>query len=216
MNLNNMQKQVRYVFLIILVIVVFVATIYLGRVASTYFAQAGSCKAKNVKSVNVTSNGAIISWESDDATQGRVEYGVTPTSLNFTAPETASAVVHNLPLTLLTPNTPYYYLIAIGDTRCDSSGQKCEEGSCNPFSFTTVSITPPDQVVQSITPPPLTPPGQAVRPTTSLSPFCQMVQRNIGKNSKVATEWATLKTYDVDDNGIINGLDIIKCQKSGK
>jgi len=53
-------------------------------------------------------------------------------------------------------------------------------------------------------------------PTSSLTLFCKAVQANIGKNSSVAAEWASIKTYDIDGNGIINGLDVVKCQKSGK
>lgn len=201
-----------------------------GQKLANYFAKASSCPVKNVRAEKVSANASSIVWETDDVSQGRVEYGTNPQSLTFSAPEAVENKSHSVPLTLLTPNTIYYYLITIGETKCDSSGQKCETGTCVPYSFTTTTIAGLSEEVSS-TPsatravaPQITKvvvsvsPTQAVTlyPTSSLSLFCRAVQANIGKNEKVATEWASLKTYDVDGNGIINGLDVIKCQKSGK
>jgi hypothetical protein len=52
-------------------------------------------------------------------------------------------------------------------------------------------------------------------PTSGLSAFCSIVKNNVGKNSK-DPNWNNVKKYDVDGNGVINGLDIFKCQKEGK
>ena len=222
MTLGKFKKQFKYIVLVVISLAVFAATILLGRTASNYFTRASSCPVKNVRVESVSPNSSTIVWETGEETLGRVEYGINTASLTFTAPEASSSVNHSVPLTLLTPNTVYYYMIAIGETRCDSSGQVCrEDGSCAPYTFTTSPLTP-DEV---------RPTGPAVRPTavpvvsgrastpaptSSLSLFCKAVQANIGKNSQVATEWATLKTYDIDGNNIINGLDVFKCQKSGK
>lgn len=232
MNLASFKKKVKIVGFAILLLLVLGVTIFFGRTASNYFAKASTCPVKEVSATQVTTNGAVISWKTEEVTQGRVEYGTNATNLTFSAPEASSGTTHNVPLTLLTPNTVYYYLIVIGNTRCDSSGQTCSQ-TCVPWSFTTTSITPPQEVAATHTPVPPTPissPTTAVSPTTSvtitsvpsaspssaLSALCRQVAANIGVSSQGATSWATLKQYDIDNNGLINGLDIIKCQQSGK
>lgn len=204
----------KYVILIVVSIVVFVTTIFLGKQASNYFAKASSCPAKNIRTEKAGANSGSIVWETDEKSQGRVEYGTNPQSLTFTSPEGEAARTHNVPLTLLTPNTIYYYLVAIGDSKCDSTGQKCE-GNCVPYSFTTAPLVN-TSVSTTPTPAGISAQPTSAQPTSTLTLFCRAVQTNIGKNSKAATEWASLKTYDIDGNGIINGLDVIKCQKSGK
>lgn len=227
MTLGNFQKNTKYLILIVVSIAVFGGTVLGGQQLANYFAKASSCPVKNVRAEKVSANASSIVWETDDASQGRVEYGTNPQSLTFSAPEAAENKSHSVPLTLLTPNTIYYYLITIGETKCDSSGQKCEAGTCVPYSFTTttiaglseeVSATPSATraVAPQISRVVVSPEAVSLNPTSSLSLFCRAVQANIGKNEKVATEWASLKTYDVDGNGIINGLDVIKCKKSGK
>src|SRR3989304_2002424 len=69
-------------------------------------------------------------------------------------------------------------------------------------------VTPTQRTMPSVTVP-----AASAQPTSSLSLFCKAVQANIGKNETVESEWSSLKTYDIDSNGIINGLDVIKCQK---
>lgn len=231
MKLFSFQKKVKSILLIIFILIVLFVTIVLGKQASVFFAKASSCQVKKVNAAQVTGNSAVISWETEEVTQGRVEYGINATNLSFSAPEAASGKIHNVPLTLLTPNTVYYYLINIGNNRCDSTGQKCST-SCVPYSFTTAVITPQADLVLPLASPTgskndgATPSatsavqrgfsGLAASPTSSLTLFCRQVQANIGKNSSDASRWATLKTLDVDNNGIINGLDVFKCQKSGK
>ncbi|OGG21291.1 hypothetical protein A3B48_04670 [Candidatus Gottesmanbacteria bacterium RIFCSPLOWO2_01_FULL_40_10] len=221
MSLGSFKKQVKYILLIAVSLLIFVATVILGKQASVYFASASECPAKNIRTESVGPNSSVIAWDTDDRTQGRVEYGTNAVSLTFTSPEAQSKTNHTVPLTLLTPNTVYYYLVAVGETRCDSTGQKCE-GDCVPYSFTTSSLTKQgDNEEEDVTPtqrtmPSVTVPAASAQPTSSLSLFCKAVQANIGKNETVESEWSSLKTYDIDSNGIINGLDVIKCQKSGK
>lgn len=224
MTLGIFQKNIKYLFLVIISIAVFTGTIIFGKEAANFFTRASSCPAQNVRSEKVSPNASTIVWETGDNSQGRVEYGTNAQSLTFSAPEGTTGKIHNVPLTLLTPNTIYYYLISIGDAKCDSTGQKCEGGSCVPFSFTTSplnlqgadgSLTP--AVTQKTNPTVIrTVTSSSAQPTSTLSLFCRAVQANIGKNEKAASEWATIKTYDIDSNGIINGLDVVKCQKSGK
>ena len=61
-----------------------------------------------------------------------VEYGTTPTALNFFAPEATKGKTHTLDLTLLSPNTTYYFDIRVGDKKYDNGGV--------PWSFTTKGV----------------------------------------------------------------------------
>lgn len=224
MNLASFKHSLKIGGIVVVLLLALAVTIIGGNRAANYFAKASSCQAQKVATAQVTANSAVISWETSDVTQGRVEYGTNPASLTFTAPEGTSGKTHNVPLTLLTPNTVYYYLATIGDVRCDSSGQKCDS-ACVPWSFTTSSIPTPQVTptsVPTVAAVPTLPAGtgeatpSSVSPTSTLSSFCTQVQLNIGKSSQDAATWNSVKQYDIDNNGVVNGLDIIKCQKSGK
>lgn len=218
MNLSSMQNIVKVGVLALLLVAVLLGTIIAGKtVAGRYFAKASACPSKNVSALQVTANSAVVAWETEDTTQGRVEYGTNSTSLAFSAPEASSGKSHNVPLTLLTPNTVYYYVVTIGDTRCDSSGVSCSDASCIPWSFTTAPVNPGNNIVAPITSPAASPSGnQKNMGEGSLSAFCLDVRKNIGSSSKDAAKWVSLKQYDIDGNGIVNGLDVMKCAASGK
>lgn len=215
-----------------LVVIILAATIVMGKGATNMFSRASSCNAQNVSAVQVSANSAVIAWESSEVSQGLVQYGTNSTSLNFSAPEGSPNKSHNLPLTLLTPNTVYYYLIGVGNTKCDSSGQSCTDTTCIPWSFTTAAITPQAQIVAPILTPTVAPTLVAATPSAALtvsptvvvstpsgailSAFCQQVKANIGEGNSDTAKWESLKQYDVDGNGLINGMDVLKCQSSRK
>lgn len=226
MHITTLKSTSKIIGVIVVLAFALGVTILGGRQAANYFAKASTCSTQKISTAQVTANSAVVSWETTDVTQGRIEYGTNPTNLTFTAPEATSGKTHNVPLTLLTPNTVYYYLIAIGDNRCDSSGQACTS-NCVPYSFTTSAITPQAQDVVTMTPKvEATPTSIQASPTLSIaspsatvptvSTFCQQVQVNIGKTSLEATSWATVKQYDLNNDGVINGRDMIKCQEEGK
>lgn len=210
-----------------------VATIIGGSRAAQQFAKASTCAAQKVAAVQVTANSVVVSWETVDVSQGRIEYGTNANNLAFSAPEGSSGKTHNVPLTLLTPNTVYYYLVAIGNNRCDSSGQACTS-NCVPWSFTTATVTtaPVASATSAMQPTqaptiaptksvnPATPASaSSATPTAGLSSFCQEVNRQVQLNlgvSSSATNWATLKQYDINNDNKLSGLDTIKCQQSGK
>lgn len=227
MQLASFQKTGKAIIILVFLLGVLGATIFLGQRASQFFARASACPAAGVSAVQVTANSSVVSWETGDVSQGRVEYGTSATNLTFQAPEATSGKTHNVPLTLLTPNTVYYYLVTIGSNKCDSSGQSCS-GTCVPWTFTTSALTQQQQIVATL--PPATPSATLVpptptssatgsatpAPTSALSAFCKQVQANIGANSGMTDFWPALKQYDIDNNTIVNGLDVIKCQKAGK
>lgn len=224
MNLASFKKSTKIIGLILLVVVLLTAAVFLSRGTQNLniFSRASSCDAQNVAAAQVSANSAVITWVSSDVSTGRVEYGTNSTNLNLQAPEGSAGKTHNVPLTLLTPNTVYYYLIAIGNNKCDSSGQSCKDDTCVPWSFTTAAVTPQQQIVAPIlSPTPATVSATPIAstsaaPTYAVSAFCREVQANIGANSSDATKWAILKQYDIDGSGLINGMDAIKCPKTGK
>jgi hypothetical protein len=241
MKLGGIQKKFKAIILIIFLVVILGATIVLGQQASNMFAKASACPAKNVSAVQVTANSAVITWDSDDPTQGIVQYGTSAAALTTTsairAPETAQATKHNVPLTLLAPQTTYYYLLKIGDKTCDSTGNPCD-GDCVPWSFQTTSAAGAQATLPPNTPTPRTASASATPRVTSrpagassatssagtqtatssgqMSEFCQKVKKNVGASTLDAAMWMTLKQYDMDGNGVVNGLDVIKCQQSGR
>lgn len=226
MQLASFKKYTKIFALIFIVVIILAAVIGLGKGAQTMFSKASSCGGlAKVSTAQISGNSAVINWESSDINQGIVQYGTSSTNLNLPAPEGSPGKTHNVPLTLLTPNTVYYYLITIGNTKCDSSGQSCTDATCVPWSFTTAAITPQQQIVAPILTPTSPPASPSAAPIVSpsasisvspLSAFCQQVKANLGEGNADATKWTILKQYDLDGNGFLNGMDVLKCQSSGK
>jgi len=246
MTLVTFQKKFQFLILIVVVLIGFAIAAFFGKdVVLRFFAKASNCPTEGISAVQITANSGVVAWETDDVTQARVEYGTSRTNLAFTAPESTAGRSHNVPLTLLTPDTTYYYLIAMGvpgaipgttDTlRCDSSGQACTS-NCQPWSFTTKNMTlqgddpganktasptasvsgkplPSPKISGTKTNVSVTP---APMPTTAFSAFCELVRKNIGESSKDSLRWTSVRQYDIDGNGVINGLDVVKCKASGK
>lgn len=237
MHLASLKKYTKIIALVFLALVVTGGILILGKgTTQNLMSRASSCGVDKISSTQVSANSAVITWESADVNQGSVLYGINVNNLSFTAPEGSSGKTHNVPLTLLTPNTVYYYLISVGGKKCDSSGQSCD-ATCVPWSFTTAGVTPQTQIIAPILSPTVaaTPsasvtgslnptPSSAVSitagPTASagaaLSAFCQQVKANVGASSADTANWETVKQYDVNGDGRINSLDVLKCPKTGK
>jgi len=98
-----------------------------------YFAifgtRAADFEPRDVIVSNIEKNSVRATWATGVETQGVVEYGTTPTALNFFAPEATKTKTHSIDLTLLSPNTTYYFDVRVGDTRYDNGGV--------PWTFTT-------------------------------------------------------------------------------
>ncbi len=99
------------------------------KVFSGVFTRAADFEPRDVVVSNIAQNSAKLSWTTGVETQGVVEYGTSPTSLNFFAPEPQKIKTHAVDLTLLSPNTTYYFQIRIGDKKYDNGGV--------PWTFTT-------------------------------------------------------------------------------
>lgn len=106
--------------------------VFVGLVVG-YFAifgtRAADFEPRDVIVSNIEKNSVRATWATGVETQGIVEYGTTPTALNFFAPEATKTKTHTTDLTLLSPNTTYYFDVRVGDTKYDNGGV--------PWTFTT-------------------------------------------------------------------------------
>ncbi len=70
----------------------------------------------NVRAEGITNAAATIKWSTNKPADSVVYYGTTPTSLPFTARDTAYVTTHSVDLVGLQTNTLYYYDVQSGDT----------------------------------------------------------------------------------------------------
>lgn len=123
--MNN--PAVKKISAIVIGIVIFVVLVF------GYFAifgtRAADFEPRDVIVSNIEKNSVRATWATGVDTQGVVEYGTTPTALNFFAPEATKGKTHTIDLTLLSPNTTYYFDVRVGDTKYDNGGV--------PWTFTT-------------------------------------------------------------------------------
>jgi len=110
------------------------------------FTRASDVSPRDVIISEIATNSSKVGWSTGQASQAVIEYGTSPTSLNFFAPETQKTINHSVDLTLLSPETIYYFQIRIGDKLYDNGGV--------PWSFTTKgknSIAPsPKKVISPV------------------------------------------------------------------
>ncbi len=144
-----------------------IALVMVFRFGPTLFTRASDSAPRDVTINNITNNSAKISWTTGASNQGVVEYGTSPTSLNFFAPETDKTKNHNVDLTLLSPNTTYYFQIRIGNKKYDNGGV--------PWTFTTRSNQDTQEQKVGVTTTPAAgvtkqPQGTPVKSNTSPTP----------------------------------------------
>lgn len=96
---------------------------------SGVFSRAADSAPQNVVVGDITTNSVKVNWTTDQEVISTVEYGTSPTALNFFAPEADKKKEHSVELTLLSPNTTYYFQINVGGDKHDNGGV--------PWTFTT-------------------------------------------------------------------------------
>lgn len=126
---NIVKKNNRFLSIgigfVISVVLLFIAFSFIQNT----FIKAEDVSPRDVIVSEVTQNAAKVTWTTGRETQGVIEYGLTPGSLNFFAPETQKGMSHSLDLTLLSANTTYYFQIRIGEKKFDNGGA--------PWTFST-------------------------------------------------------------------------------
>jgi hypothetical protein len=121
-------------------------------VVQNVFTKAADAAPRDLIITSITSNTAKVAWTTDQETQGVIEYGSSPTSLNLFAPESQKAKSHSVEITLLSPSTSYYFQIRIGETKFDNGGvpwtfatkaqQAAVTGSPTPSITSAAGVTP--------------------------------------------------------------------------
>ncbi len=154
--------------------------------ARTYLSGASAdTMAKNVLSKpSEDGKSAVITWSSDKATQGVVEYGTSPASLLLRAPEATATTDHSVNLSPLKANTAYHFRIRVGDEIYDNNGI--------PFSFNTKGSDMSAQL--------------AVSPTASAAAVATTTPVPV-------IESACDSKIDNNKDGVVNSLDHIYCLK---
>jgi hypothetical protein len=175
--LNN-KPLIKKIAAIGLGLILFVIIVILG--FQIFGTRAADLEPRDVTIADITQNSATISWTTGGETQAVIEYGTSPTALNFFAPEATRTKEHKIELTLLSPATTYYFQIRINDKKYDNGGV--------PWTFTTKG-TQATQTSQSFNPTPT-----AVQITPSPTPI-QVLEIN---NSTTTTTTASCNESDCE------------------
>lgn len=122
-------KKVRLISIGIGAVISILVLVFGFGILQGVFTRADDVAPRDVTISEITNNSAKVMWATGNENQGVIEYGTSPTALNFFAPEASANKNHSVELTLLSPNTTYYLQIRIGDKKFDNSGA--------PWTFTT-------------------------------------------------------------------------------
>lgn len=187
----NNQKIMKIVSIGIGVVIAILLIVMGFKVFSGVFTRAADLEPRDVVVSNIAENSTKLSWATGIETQGVVEYGTSPTSLNFFAPEPQSTKTHTIDLTLLSPNTTYYFQIRIGDKKYDNGGV--------PWTFTTKGAAKPTVSI----------PAPAV-PTAKPTPVQSLEIPTTGTPSRVCNETDCTKIKAKLGKGC-ETVDYLKC-----
>ena len=201
--------------------------------AKTYLSGAAAGVEPKGVSVSVQARQVTITWTSEKASMGVVEYGTSPASLLLRAPETESSANHSLILSPLKPGLSYYFRLRVGDevfdnngipysfkTKVDEGGEMTEEmaggAGENPLpQVTNVPQIAPTQAVSGQTDEcqfGVDYNGDGIKNAFDMG-YC----KKNGVGSSPATEETTIQTgdclttEDYDGNGVVNSFDMVKC-----
>jgi hypothetical protein len=213
--------SLKTVIVVVIMLLVGVLSVLGVGAAKTYLSSASAgAEPKGVLTVSTEDGkGATVSWMTDKAAQGVVEYGTTPASLLLRNLETDAVTDHKVSLTTLKPNTSYYFRIRVGEEVFDNSGI--------PYSFKTKGST----VTTTPTTAPALVPTVAVLPTgvggcdrttdydgngtVNSVDYLKCVKDGV-KTAPVATKAAEGNSdckfgVDYNGDGVINTVDRISC-----
>lgn len=157
------------------IVLIFVGFIMVQNVFTT----AADVQPQDVIISEITQNSAKVTWTTGQETLSNIQYGTSPTTLTFSAPETEKTTNHSVSLTLLSKETTYYFSIAVGDEKFDNGGI--------PWTFTTkgdsdtategAGLLPTVEVTAT--------PAATVAPTSATSACsftdCEEIKANFGK-----------------------------------
>lgn len=215
-NFSFKEKQVKGVSVALGTIVALLVFVLGFRiVADNLFARASDIKPKNLAIVEIQKNSAKIRWSSDTESQSVVEYGTSPTSLTFFAPEAVKTKEHSVELNLLTTSTTYYFQVRTGDKIFDNEGV--------PWTFTTLgkeaveptkTVEQNKQIMLSGTPSISSPVPQTSTNPENNSPTGAESTKDTRCDLKEYQNYygQNIPKYDQDNNGLVNFYDWSLCR----
>ena len=125
------KKTIKIASIVVGVILSILVVIVGFNLIQSVFTRASDSEPRDVLVTEKTENSAKITWTTGQETEGVVQYGLSPTSLNSVGqPETQKSLSHSVTLTLLSPATTYYFQISIGGQTFDNGGV--------PWTFSTL------------------------------------------------------------------------------
>lgn len=128
-----MDPKIRKIASVIIGVILAIVLIIAGfKIIQTVFIKAADVEPRDVIVSEIGQNTAKVTWSTGEEAQAVIEYGTTPTALNFFSPEAQAVKSHSVDLTLLTPATTYYFQIRIGENKFDNGGV--------PWTFTTKDV----------------------------------------------------------------------------
>ena len=132
LNENKPSKLKKYLPIGIGALISLMILVLAFGVLQNFFTRASGEIPQSLVVSEQTENQAKITWTTEIETQGVVNYGTSPSALNFPQPETGKTKQHSVDLTLLSPGTTYYFDIQVGENKYDNGGV--------PWTFTTKEI----------------------------------------------------------------------------
>lgn len=193
--------------------------------AKTYLSGAAAGVEPVGVSVSAMETEATVTWTSEKASMGVIEYGTSPASLLLRAPETDSVTNHRVVLTPLRSGLSYYFRVRVGEEVFDNNGI--------PYSFKTQAGTtsPVPEPINTVAPAMPTSANQAPESTCSggvdyngdgvINSFdivyCNQHNSGAGSNPTptAGQSGECRNNYDYDGNGVINSFDQIWCRQNG-
>lgn len=192
-------KNFKTVIIVVILILTGVLAVVGLRAAKTYLSGASGGASPQGVRAEADINSTTISWQTEKASRGVVEYGTTPASLLLRALETQETTAHRVTLSPLKANTTYYFRLKIGETIYDNNGI--------PYSFKTKSA---EEGSSSVSP---TAVPTVVQPTTA----ADGAKVTTCLESEFKLKFGSKDTkYDFDGNGVVNTKDWIECLKAQK
>lgn len=212
------KSKVKTIIVVFILLLVGVLGVLGLSTAKTYLSGAAAGVEPKGVSVVVQARQATITWTSEKASMGVVEYGTSPASLLLRAPETDLITSHSMVLSPLKPGLSYYFRVRVGDEVFDNNGI--------PYSFKTKDEEAGDGVPQVT----VAPNGPTLVPTQATGGSCQFGidynedgvknafdvaycnQNNLGGSGGETSQVDECSTSeDYDANGVVNSFDMIKC-----
>ena len=149
MNLNFNEIKIPKAVSIVIGVILSILILYVGfNLIQNIFTRASDVAPIDVTINEIKENSVKIRYTTTNEAQGVIEYGTSPTALNFFAPESQNTKDHSVDLTLLSPNSTYYFQIRIGENKFDNGGvpwtfaTKAKEDAQETTSESQVEPTP--------------------------------------------------------------------------